>query len=363
MTNTTARSADLKMIQAPLNEQLVGRSPKIQAVNELLSELAQSDLMVLITGEMGTGKEIAARMLHKLSSRAGKPFIKVNCPGIPETIFESELFGFEPGAFTGARTVKPGRFELAHNGSIFLDELSETPLRIQGKLLQVLEGEPIMRIGGVSPVNVNVRVIAATNLPLNDALENGYLRKDIYFRISEMTVEMPPLRDRLEDVPVLAEHFNYNYSKKQGKNYKPIPKEYLARMQAQTWRGNVRELGAQVKKYVTTGDPACLWSSGLGEGQEGAPVETGEPAVENEALPTITRDFHKGNGVPKGRTFPPLKEAAREAMENTERALIEEALQYTLWNRRRAAELLDISYSSLLRRIDAYKIGKEAYYE
>ena len=357
MASIKAQSSNSRMIQAPLNEELVGNSPKIREVNHLLQRLAQSGLMVLITGEMGTGKEIAARMLHKLSSRAEKPFIKVNCPGIPETIFESELFGFEPGAFTGARSVKPGRFELAHNGSIFLDELSETPLRIQGKLLQVLEGEPIMRIGGVSPVHVDVRVIAATNLPLEEAIENGYLRKDIYFRISEMTVEMPPLRDRLEDVPLLAEHFNYNYCKQQDKRYTPIPNEYIKRMQAMPWRGNVRELGGQVKKFVTTGDPSCLWSSEL-NGEEGA----GPDEIASEHGPAAARGGRQsGNGASKGRTFPSLKEAAREAMENTERALIEEALQYTLWNRRRAAELLDISYSSLLRRIDAYKIGKEAY--
>ncbi len=362
MAGTTAQFSDSQMIQAPLNEQLVGRSRKIHHVKELLSDLAQSDLMVLITGETGTGKEIAARMLHKLSSRAQKPFIKVNCPGIPETIFESELFGFEPGAFTGARSVKPGRFELAHNGSIFLDELAETPLRIQGKLLQVLEGEPIMRIGGVSPIPVDVRVIAATNVPLEDAIENGYLRKDIYFRISEMTVEMPALRDRLEDVPLLAEHFNYNYCQQQDKHYKPIPNEYIKRMQAIPWRGNVRELGGQVKKFVTTGDPSCLWSSEL-SGEEGAGPDEIDGATSENAPPVAQGGRQSGNGASKGRTFPPLKEAAREAMENTERALIEEALQYTLWNRRRAAELLDISYSSLLRRIDAYGIGKEMDYE
>ncbi|MFP4171947.1 MAG: sigma 54-interacting transcriptional regulator [Candidatus Hydrogenedentota bacterium] len=350
------------MIQAPLNQELVGTSAKIQEVNELLQRLAQSDLMVLITGEMGTGKEIAAHKLHKLSPRSSKPFIKVNCPGIPETIFESELFGFEPGAFTGARTVKPGRFELAHKGSIFLDELSETPLRIQGKLLQVLEGEPIMRIGGVAPVHVDVRVIAATNLPLNHALEEGYLRKDIYFRISEMTVEMPPLRERVEDIPLLAEHFNYNYCTRQGKEYKPIPAKYIERMQAVPWRGNVRELGGQVKKYVTTGDATCLWSSELGEAQSPSPGETHE-TDERGAPPVAETVRHNGNGASKGRSFPSLKEAAREAMEHTERALIEEALQYTLWNRRKAAELLDISYSSLLRRIDAYNIGKDTYYE
>ena len=348
------------MIQAPLNEELVGTSPKIQEVNQLLHRLAQSNLMVLITGEMGTGKEIAAHMLHKLSPRSANPFIKVNCPGIPETIFESELFGFEPGAFTGARSLKPGRFELAHNGSIFLDELSETPLRIQGKLLQVLEGEPIIRIGGVSPVHVDVRVIAATNLPLQHAIEEGYLRKDIYFRISEMTVEMPPLRERVEDIPLLAEHFNYNYCKRQGKNYKPIPNKYIKRMQAMPWRGNVRELGGQVKKYVTTGDASCLWTPGVEEAEGAYSGETQRTISENTP-PVAPIGRHLGNGTSKGRTFPPLKEAAREAMEQTERALIEEALHYTLWNRRKAAELLDISYSSLLRRIEAYSIGKDTH--
>ena len=337
-----------EIVRAPLNESLLGISPAIQEIRSLIQRLASSVLTVLISGESGTGKDIAARLLHKYSNRYGKPFIKVNCPAIPESILESELFGYERGAFTGARTSKPGRFELANHGTIFLDEIAETSYTVQGKLLQVLDGEPFMRIGAVNPTEVDVRVIAATNVDLEMAVSEGQMREDVFFRLSEVVVRMPALRERREDIPLLAEHFNFNHSERLGKSYKPISRDLLETMSEYEWYGNIRELGTCVKKYVTTGDPETL----LGE----ALSTIGQP----QPVPVRPLENKPANGQSESpqKRFMPLKEATQRAVEETERAMIEEALRFTLWNRRKAAKLLRVSYSSLLRRIDAYQIGK-----
>lgn len=335
-------------VQAPLHDRLLGRSPAIQEVCDLIGSLARTELTVLITGETGTGKDIAARMLHRHSLRNGKPFIKVTCPAFPESLLESELFGYEPGAFTGARSSKVGLYELAHEGTIFLDEIGAISQPVQSKFLQVLDGEPFMRIGGVTPVTASVRVIAATNVSLDEAQRRGKLRKDICFRLSEVVIHIPPLRERREDIPVLAEHFNYNFSLAQKRRYHPLTRDILRRMAELDWAGNVRELAGRVKEYVTTTDPACLL-------ENSSPVDAGQ-AVERALI-------DRSNGRTRAsenfeRRIVPLKEATRKAVEETERTLIEDTLAHTLWNRRKAAELLQISYSSLLRRIDAYNIGK-----
>ena len=240
------------------------------------------------------------------------------------------MFGYERGAFTGARTSKPGRFELANHGTIFLDEIAETSYTVQGKLLQVLDGEPFMRIGGVQPIDVDVRILAATNVDLNLAVNEGRMREDVFFRLSEIIIRMPPLRERREDIPVLAE---------------PISDRLVGEMTQCDWLGNIRELGACVKKYVTTGDPETLMG-------EDAPR-----ALTN--VVTAPRETSNGDAKDHSATkkFVSLKEATQRAVEATERTMIEDALRHTLWNRRKAAKLLKVSYSSLLRRIDAYQIG------
>ena len=340
----------LDSIRSPLHEGLLGISPAIREVNEMIRRLAASNLTVLITGESGVGKDIASRMLHKLSPRYGNPFVKVNCPAIPESILESELFGYERGAFTGAGTSKPGRLEMAHNGTIFLDEIAETSYTVQSKLLQVLDGEPFMRIGGVTPVKTDVRIIAATNMSLEAAVRDGRMREDIYFRLSEVIIHLPPLRERREDIPLLAEHFNYNLCKRTGRDYEPIPPHLIERIQQLRWPGNIRELAAHVKKYVATHDPQALIEGDVKPAVPRVP----EPPKPIPAAPAHHED-HEDAGKKK---FISLKEATRRSVEATEQALIKEALRYTLWNRRKAAKLLDISYSSLLRRIEAYNIGK-----
>ncbi|MDZ4859988.1 MAG: sigma-54 dependent transcriptional regulator [Candidatus Hydrogenedentes bacterium] len=336
-----------EIVHAPLNEDLLGISDAVQEVRDLIHRLSGSKLTVLVNGESGTGKDIAARLLHKHSNRYGKPFIKVNCPAIPESILESELFGYERGAFTGARTSKPGRFELANNGTIFLDEIAETSYTVQGKLLQVLDGEPFMRIGGVQPIDVDVRILAATNVALDQAVLEGRMREDVFFRLSEMIIRMPPLRERREDIPVLAEHFNYNYCERLGKPYLPIEDGLIDDMIKCQWPGNIRELGASVKKYVTTGDVESLF---------GDDQLRDTPASAERPRETVHNGGVRELAVAK--KIVSLKEATQRAVEQTERAMIEDALRQTLWNRRKAAKLLRVSYSSLLRRIDAYQIGK-----
>lgn len=332
-------------VATPLHEQLLGRDPRILEVNEMVRRLAQVDLSVLIRGETGTGKDIVANQLHRLSPRYGKAFIKVNCPSIPEDILESELFGYERGAFTGADTSKPGRFEMAHEGTLFLDEICETAPQVQVKLLQVLDGEPIVRIGGTVPVRSDARVVAATNLDLDEAVALGRLREDISFRLREVVIEVPPLRERREDISLLAEHFNYNMCKMMKKEYEPLAPDLMHALVQLDYPGNVRELSGRIKKYVTTGSVDLLLAEENATGQR--PLFASAPA----AKPIYLESREE-------RTFMPLKEAARKAAEAAERALIEETLNYTLWNRRKAAKLLRTSYSSLLRRIEAYGIGK-----
>ncbi len=347
-------------IRAPLHEYLVGESKAIVETRQMLTRLAGSKLTVLITGESGTGKDIAARMLHNLSPRLGKPFIKVNCPAIPESILESELFGYERGAFTGARNSKPGRFELANKGTIFLDEIAETPYNVQTKLLQVLDGEPFIRIGGVTPIQTDVRIVAATNVELEEAVRRGQMREDIFYRLNEVHVRMPALRDRPEDLPSLVEHFNYHFCAKQGREYRPLEPQLIAKMQALPWPGNVREMAARVRKYVATGNPDLLLTEGAPDSsREDLPARMGRVYAAEPEVPRHVEQTREAPGHAEAPSeFMPLKDAVRRAVEATERALIEEALRHTLWNRRKAAKLLKVSYSSLLRRIDAYNIGR-----
>jgi len=341
-------------VRVPLHERLLGNDPHIREINSLVGQLAQTNLTVLIVGETGTGKDIVARQLHNLSPREEKPFIKVNCPSIPEGIFESELFGYERGAFTGAHTSRPGRFELAHGGTIFLDEICEAPIHFQGKLMQVLDGEPFMRVGGTTPVSADVRVVAATNIPLDEAINSGRVRKDVSFRLSEVVIHLPVLRDRRGDIPMLVEHFNYNMSRMLKKEYVPLEPKLVERLMGQDWPGNVRELAGRVKEYVATGVAEVLWA-------ESTPAASTASVSQKKPTGRTKEASHGGDGAskhPTERHFIPLKEAARRAADMAERTLIEETLRYTLWNRRKAAKLLKTSYSSLLRRIDAYEIGK-----
>jgi len=333
-------ASEIKRAQRPLNVDLLGSSAVMHSVRDLIERVGPSDLSVLVTGETGTGKDLVARLLHQKSERRRGPYVKVNCPAIQETLLESELFGYERGAFTGAVTSTPGRLESAHEGTLFLDEISEAPLGVQSKLMMTMEGEPFMRVGGVRPIHADVRIIAATNVPVEELAARGKMTAEALFRLAEAIIHLPPLRERREDIPLLAEHFNRSFCLQQERAYAALPDAMVERMLTLDWEGNVRELAGSVREYLVSGS----WEM-LNRAERVARAQT----------PPLRGRKEKPSG---SRVFVPLKEAVSRAVEETERRLIYEVLEYTLWNRRKAAKLLHVSYSSLLRRIDAYQIGK-----
>ena len=237
---------DLEKLQEKLG--FYGKSPQIEELLQTITMVAPTDLSVLITGESGTGKEVVANAIHQLSKRKNKPLISVNCGAIPEGILESELFGHEKGSFTGAIAQRKGYFEAADGGTIFLDEIGEMPLNTQVKLLRVLETSEIMRVGGSRPIKVDVRIIAATNKDLETAVENNEFRRDLYFRLKAITLHIPPLRKRKEDIPLLVKKFSEEFARKNQINFKGFAPEAIELLKEYDWPGNVREL----KNFVET---------------------------------------------------------------------------------------------------------------
>ncbi|HHT9153748.1 MAG TPA: sigma-54 interaction domain-containing protein, partial [Candidatus Hypogeohydataceae bacterium YC40] len=229
---------------------IIGKSPKMQGVYDLILTVSQTDATVLITGETGTGKELVARTIHIHSSRKGKPFVAVNCSALPESLLESELFGYEAGAFTGANKRRIGKFEFANNGTLFFDETANMSLSIQSKLLRVLQEREFERIGGNEVIKVDVRVLAATNKDLKKEMEEGRLREDLFYRLNVFPIFLPPLRERKEDIPLLATFFLERYSKAMKKEIKEISPEVLSTMMDYNWPGNVRELENLIERAV-----------------------------------------------------------------------------------------------------------------
>jgi len=233
---------------------IVGRSGVMQEVYRMIEQVSQSRATVLIRGESGTGKELVAKAIHYSSDRANGPFIAVSCAALPETLLESELFGYEKNAFTGATTQKPGRFELAHKGTLFLDEIAEVPPNIQVKLLRVLQEREFERLGGTKPIKVDVRLIAATNKDLRQMVEAGTFREDLYYRLHVIEIYLPPLRERKDDIPLLVEHFLSRYSEQNGKNLKACTPEAMEILMKYHWPGNVRELENVIERAVVLAD-------------------------------------------------------------------------------------------------------------
>ena len=229
---------------------LIGRADNMKRVVELLQQVADTDASVLITGETGTGKEMVARALHHNSRRASKAFVGVNCAALSAPLLESELFGHEKGAFTGAIGQKPGRFELANNGTLFFVEIDSMPMHMPPKLLRVLQERSFERVGGTETLTVDVRVIAAANTELRQAIERGDFREDLYYRLNVIPVRLPPLRERLEDIPVLASHFVHKYAERMGKTVDEISPSSIELLMAQAWPGNVRELENMIERAV-----------------------------------------------------------------------------------------------------------------
>src|SRR5690349_2863600 len=229
---------------------LIGDSPEMHNIFEVIAKVADSPSTVLITGESGTGKELVAKALHENSSRKNGPFIKINCAAIPKTLMESELFGYEKGAFTGATSSKPGRFELADGGTLFLDEIGEIPVEMQVKLLRVLQESEFERVGGIKTIKVDVRLITATNRDLQKECAAGNFREDLYYRLNVVPIHIPPLRDRREDIPLLVEHFVSKFNDRLKKNIEGIEPDALAALVQYHWQGNIRELENVLERTI-----------------------------------------------------------------------------------------------------------------
>jgi two-component system, NtrC family, response regulator AtoC len=320
---------------------LCGDDPKMREVRDIIEQVADTDITVLVRGESGTGKELVARALHRLSSRVDRPFVKVNCAALPSELLESELFGFEKGAFTGAQRRKLGKFEYANHGTIFLDEISEMHPALQAKLLQVLQDGEFSRLGGESDVRVDTRVIAATNRNLEQAVADGSFREDLFYRLNVVTTQLPPLRERKDAIPLLVDHFLNMYNRQYGKSVKQLQPETLERFHAYHWPGNVRELENMVKRMVVLGNETALLEEITHR------IGLGGPSAEAESpfdLESLGGDLEDGKGVD-------LKAIAKRAAQIAEKRVIERVLDQTRWNRKEAAERLQISYKALLYKM------------
>lgn len=320
-------------------QDLVGDSLAMLEVRSLVEQVADSELTVLIRGESGTGKEIVARMLHSLSSRKNESLVKVNCAALPRDLLEAELFGYEKGAFTGAHKTKPGRFEIATRGTIFLDEIGDLPLELQSKLLQVLEQREFMRVGGVKTIKVDVRIVCATNRDLEKGLKEKTLRDDLYYRLNEITINLPPLREKKEDVPLLIEHFLKKYNDLYKKNLQKLSSNALRILEKYDWPGNVRQLENLIKQIVVRENETIIYETLKTQASVTSPG--GEQASRLSVEETYS-----------------LKKRVSQIIANEERKLIAQVLNKTNWNRRKAAEILQISYRSLLYKIKEYQLDQ-----
>lgn len=307
--------------------------------------MADTNATVLICGESGTGKEVVARMIVAQSLRHDRPFVKVNCAAIPNELLESELFGYEAGAFTGANRQKLGKFDLAHGGTLFLDEVSEMHPSLQAKLLHVLQDGEFSRLGGKRDIAVDVRVLAATNRKLHRAVEEGTFREDLFYRLNVVNIQIPPLRERREEIPLFLEYLLRKYSEYYGKQPPPFSASAQERMLSYSWPGNIRELENLVKRYVIVGSEAQIVRE-LTEHRPSLVRLTDDGAAE-VAEPELCRLCPPGNVEPQV----PLLEIGRRAAEAAERQAIEQVLQQTRWNRRQAAKILQVSYKALLNKL------------
>ncbi|HET8760601.1 MAG TPA: sigma 54-interacting transcriptional regulator, partial [Nitrospiria bacterium] len=326
---------------------LLGLSPKMKEIMMIINQVAPTNIKVLIRGESGTGKELVARTLYARSLRKDKPFIKVLCAALPEGLLESELFGYEKGAFTGALRRKPGKFEFANHGTIFLDEIGEISPGLQAKLLQVLQDGEFSRVGGETDVKVDTRVLAATNKNLEKAVADGTFREDLFYRINVVSVFLPPLRERKEEIPYLVEYFLEKFNHQYNKRYPRLSENTLHRFLQYEWPGNVRELENIVKRIVVLDNEDIVFDK--------APAKEEGPTHIPSALPTPAAGSTASSSPPVSSYS--LKSVGKEAASQAERDLIRNILYQTHWNRKRAAELLQISYKALLYKIKKYDLN------
>ncbi len=318
----------------------VAASPAMRKIRSQAALVANVDIPVLLLGESGTGKEVLARLIHKLSQRAHRTFLKVNCAAVPGDLLESELFGYEAGAFTGATHPKPGKFEICNKGTILLDEIGEMPPLLQAKLLHVLQDQQFSRLGSRSVIKVDVRILAATNINIPEALATKHLREDLYYRLNAFTLQIPPLRERKEEVPILLKHFMSRMSERFARSPLPLTQVLLGACQEYAWPGNLRELSNFVKRYLILGDEKLAVA-------ELNPKNDNNGGAHGEYGAKLSGDQSGG-----------LKSLARSAKDEAEAEAITKALEETNWNRKQAAALLQISYKALLYKIRQYGIAQ-----
>jgi len=321
-------------------DHMIGTAPKMRAIFELIENIAPQSSRVLITGESGTGKELVARAIHENSARAKDPFITINCGAFPETLLESELFGYMKGAFTGANENRRGLFQAAHGGTLFMDEIGNMSVTMQVKLYRVLQEGKVRPIGSTEESDVNVRVIAATNKDLEKEIAEGRFREDLYYRLSVIPIHLPPLRERREDIPLLAREFLERFSKSMGKNVDGIDPEAMRRMEVYDWPGNVRELENTIERAVA--------------------LESGN-RISTEALPDRIRSHFQGSSVlaphnGNGATLPQGGLNLEEHIQQIERSYLLAALERSGGVRTQAAELLKMSYRSFRHYAKKYGV-------
>ncbi len=314
---------------------MIGMSSQIQEIFKIISKIAQSPSTVLVWGESGTGKELVAFEIHRHSKRANKAFIKINCAAIPATLIESELFGYEKGAFTGAVASKPGRFELAHEGTLFLDEVAEMPLEMQVKLLRVLQEQEFERVGGVNSIKVDVRIITATNKDLEAEVKAGRFREDLYYRLNVVPIHLPPLRDRREDIDPLVKYFLSQFNQKLKKELTGLTPETLQSLRSYTWPGNIRQLENILERMVLMCEGTVLTVHDL-------PEELFSPL--DQELRNELAELSPGSSPSSN---PSLRQIVRKQTQSLERNLIDKALEETAGNVTRAAEKLGLSRKGL----------------
>lgn len=322
--------------EIPLNENtsFVRSCKRMREIESQCRLVARADIPVLLLGESGTGKEVAAMLIHKLSTRSQRNFLKVNCAAMPADLLESELFGYEQGAFTGAVKSKPGKFETCDKGTILLDEIAEMPPALQAKLLQVLQDGSFARLGSRASVKVDVRVIAATNIDIKDAMARKVFREDLYYRLNGFTMEMPPLRERIEEVPILCRHFMRKVAAKYECDPLPISPALMQALTSHTWPGNLRELENTIKRYLVLADEQAIINELLPWHRAGSLATATERSGEDKSLKHLVRNLKGG----------------------AEAAAIAQSLEGSGWNRKAAANDLQISYKALLYKIKQYNL-------
>ena len=323
---------------------LFSYNSRLSKIKTIIDDVARTDVSVLIKGESGTGKELVAKAIHLNSQRREKPFIKVNCAAIPQGLLESELFGFERGAFTGDCLKKPGKFELANEGTILFNDIGEMDVSVQAKLLQVLQDGEFSRLGGSGTLIVNTRIISTTQDHLADAMLNGLFRRDLFYRVNVISITLPPLRDRKEQIIPFSQYFYKFYQAKYGRKLPPLSFKTLSTLKACDWPGNIRELEDIMKRIVLLGEEGIDLNDLTLEKRE------------NQVSSEISSNFD-ASALEETDTFN-LKEVGEKAAERAEKELIQSALRKTHWNRKKTARLLRVSYKALLNKIQKYHLDE-----